>query len=414
MHTKVFTQGYIISRKLIGWSGATSESGAAARQWGSMTATARKPSQKALIDTARYTRRITGDARTIDLPDNSVDIIVTSPPYWQKRDYGVEGQIGQEDTPDAFIAQIIACMKEWRRVLTPRGSVFLNIGDTWSDRKLAHIPARLQIAADDDGWALRNCIMWTKETGMPEPAQNRLASRHEHIFHFVAGSDYYYDIFGYSAKFGNGSNPGDIWPIALKRNMGKHLAPYPAELVERALSLACPGEVCTACGTPRRRIVERTAELDPSRPQAKRAMELAALHNLTDAHIRAIQATGISDAGKALSVQTGTGKNSRDTTTLAREAKTALGGYFREFTFAKKRTAGWSDCGCGAPFRPGVVLDPFMGTGTTLRVAEGMGLSAVGVDLAVLTDSSTAKVVSAPERPKSERTASRPSTGRRR
>lgn len=372
-----------------------------------MTASARKSVENDVSATSRRsTRRITGDARSIDLPDNSVDIIVTSPPYWQKRDYGVDGQIGQEATPEAFVRQIVACMKEWRRVLTPKGSVFLNIGDTWSGRKLAHIPARLQIAADADGWMLRNCIIWSKETGMPDPARNRLASRHEHIFHFVSGPDYYYDIFGYSEKFGNGSNPGDIWPIALKRNMGKHLAPFPSELVDRALTLACPGQVCTSCGEPRRRIIERTSELDPRRPQARRAMELAAQHGLTDAHIRAIQATGISDAGKALSVQTGTGKNAHSVKALANEAKAALGGYFREFTFARKRTTGWTDCGCGVAFRPGVVLDPFMGTGTTLRVAESLGMSAVGVDLAVLTDSSTAKVVSAPPQSKSKQAIS--------
>jgi len=353
--------------------------------------------------TDRTTRRITGDARAIDLPDNSVDIIVTSPPYFQKRDYGVEGQIGQETTPDAFIGELIACMKEWRRVLTPKGSIFLNIGDTWSGRKLAHIPARLQIAADNDRWILRNCIIWAKETGMPDPAQNRLASRHEHIFHFVSGADYYYDIFGYSEKFGNGSNPGDVWPIALKRNMGRHLAPFPAELVDRALTLACPAQVCTACGEPRRRIVERTSELDPERPQARRAMELAKQYGLTPEHIRAIQATGISDAGKALHVQTGTGRNAKSTQVLASEAKAVLGGYFREFTFAKKKTAGWTDCGCGVAFRPGVVLDPFMGTGTTIRVAETMGFSAVGVDLAVLTDSSTANVVNGSTSPKPKR-----------
>ena len=60
-----------------------------------------------------------------------------------------------------------------------------------------------------------------------------------------------------------------------------------------------------------------------------------------------------------------------------------LGGYFREFTFAKRKSCGWTDCGCGAPFMPGVVLDPFMGTGTTLDVAERMGRSAIGVDLDV-------------------------------
>ena len=160
------------------------------------------------------------------------------------------------------------------------------------------------------------------------------------------------------------------------------MAPYPTELVDRLLTLACPFEVCTCCGRPRERIVRRTAQLDPSRPQAKRAMELAAEKGLTPEHIAAIQATGISDAGKAMRVQTGTGRNSSAVKTLAAEAKAALGGYFREFTFAKRETVGWTDCGCDAPFRPGCVLDPFMGTGTTLRAARDIGRSAIGVDLA--------------------------------
>jgi hypothetical protein len=111
-------------------------------------------------------------------------------------------------------------------------------------------------------------------------------------------------------------------------------------------------------------------------------MELAREKRLTPAHISAIQATGISDAGKALRVQTGTGRNSDRVKVLAEEAKAALGGYFREFTFAKKRTVGWTDCGCLRPFRPGIVLDPFAGTGTTLRVANQLGRSVIGVDLA--------------------------------
>jgi DNA modification methylase len=362
---------------------------------------ARSASKLAAYDTdfpaERFTRLVNGDARALPLPDNCVDVIVTSPPYWQKRDYGVDGQIGQEETPQDYVRAIIECMREWRRVLKPTGSIFVNVGDTWAGRKLAHVPARLKIAADDDGWIVRNSIVWAKDTGMPEPAQNRLASRYEDIFHFVKGQDYFYDIFGYSESYGNGSNPGDVWRIGLKRNMERHLAPYPEELVDRCLALACPSEVCTVCGEPRRRIVERTAELDATRPQARRAMELAEEKGLTDAHIRAIQSTGISDAGKALKVQTGTGRNSAEVRKLAAEAKEALGGYFREFTFAKKRTVGWSACKCAAPFRPAVVLDPFMGTGTTLRVAEARGLSAVGVDLALLTDSkSSAKVVSAP------------------
>ncbi|MGY1458810.1 DNA methyltransferase [Luteimonas sp. A534] len=334
-----------------------------------------------------YVKEVRADARSIPLPDGSVDLVVTSPPYWQKRDYGFSEQIGLEATPEEFVGHLVTALKEWRRLLTPHGSVFLNIGDSYNGaRSLASVPGRLEIAACDDGWKLRNRIIWSKEGGMPEPAKNRLANRHEYILHFTKNVDYYYDSFGYSERFGNGSTPGDVWSIPLRRNMSKHLAPFPEELVERAVVLACPEQVCMSCGKARRRIVERTAELDPSRPQAKRAMELAKEHKLTSAHITAIQATGISDAGKALRVQTGTGKNAANVRRLADEAKKALGGYFREFTFARKRSAGWTDCECKGPYRPGVVLDPFKGTGTTLRVAQSLARSAIGVDFAPTDD----------------------------
>src|SRR5262249_11692994 len=148
----------------------------------------------------------------------------------------------------------------------------------------------------------------------------------------------------------------DVWHISLRRNMSSHLAPFPDEIVARAIFLACPREVCSACGIPRQRQVRRTAVLNPDRPQAQRAMALAKEKGLTDEHIAAIQATGISDAGKALLVQNGTGRNSARVRQLAAEAKAALGGYFREFTFAQRQTVGWTVCDCGAPMQPGVVL----------------------------------------------------------
>jgi DNA modification methylase len=334
---------------------------------------------------APTTHVIVGDARKIDRPDDSADLVVTSPPYWQKRDYGHDGQIGQESTPGGYVDAMMACLKEWRRVLRPTGSVFLNVGDTYYKRSLVGIPGRIEAAAIDNGWLVRNRIIWAKTAGMPEPARNRLANRHEYVIHLTPRPSYYYDLFGYSELIGNGANPGDVWQINPERNMGDHLAPFPSELVRRAILLACPYWVCGTCGTPRRRVVQRTAQLDPNRPQARRAMELAAEAKLTAGHIAAIQATGVSDAGKALKVQTGTGRNSKTVQALAAEAKQALGGYFREFTFAKRVTTGWTDCGHDTPGR-GVVLDPFTGTGTTLDVATGMGRDAVGVDLRPMTE----------------------------
>ena len=338
-----------------------------------------------LREKAVFRLDIHADARCIPLPNKCVDLVVTSPPYWKKRDYEVDGQIGQEERPQLFVDNILCALKEWRRMLTPFGSVFLNIGDTYFNKALAAIPARVEAAASDNGWIVRNRIIWSKIGGMPEPSTNRLANRHEYIIHLASTHKYYSDVYGYAQCYGNGANPGDVWNIPLKRNMGSHLAPFPDELVERVVHLACPHAVCSQCGKPRRRLIERTADLNPERAQARRAMQLAIEKGLTPAHIAAIQATGISDAGKALKVQSGTGKNSTEIKRLASEAKSALGGYFREFTFARKRTVGWSDCGCAASFRPGIVLDPFQGTGTTARVANLLGRSAIGVDLVLPT-----------------------------
>ena len=326
------------------------------------------------------TQIVVGDARQTGLPSSSVDLVVTSPPYWQKRDYGHPDQIGLEATPDGFVSSIMDCLTEWRRVMRPTGSVFLNVGDTYFKRSLVGIPGRIEAAAVDAGWFIRNRIIWAKTGGMPEPARNRLAVRHEYIIHLTYKSNYYYDLPGYQEHLGVAANPGDVWQIEPERDMSAHLAPFPREIVRRSIALACPPQVCLTCGTPRTRVQERTDQLDESRPQARRAMALAKEHKLTPAHIRAIQATGVSDVGKATKFQNGTGRNSREVQRLALEAKAALGGYFREFTFAKRETVGWTDCGHGTPGR-GVVLDPFVGTGTTAKVATLMGRDAVGVDL---------------------------------
>ena len=321
--------------------------------------------------------------RAVSLPNGVVDLIVTSPPYWKKRDYGFAEQIGQEATPDLYVESLMTCFRSWKRLLRPTGSIFLNVGDTYFRKSLVGIPGIIETAARAAGWKVRNRIIWVKKSGMPDPARDRLASRHEYVIHF-AMDNYFYDLFGYSENYSvdaRGANPGDVWILDRELDLGAHLAPFPTEIARRAIMLACPAEVCSLCGEPRRRIIERTQDLDVSRPQARRAIELAAKHNLSEEHFEAIRATGISDAGKARRVQTGTDRNTLRVQKLAAEAKEALGGYFREFTFAKKRTSGWSSCNCRAMFSPGVVFDPFMGTGTTLNVALELGRSAIGIDL---------------------------------
>jgi DNA modification methylase len=324
---------------------------------------------------------LSGDARALPLPPSTVDLIVTSPPYWRTRDYGIETQIGQEESPEEYVETLVAALREWRRVLRPTGSVFLNIGDTYHSHSLAGIPGLLEVRARQERWYIRNRIIWAKKFGLPSPAKNRLVNRHEYIYHLTTGTDYYYDLQGYAEYSGKTANPGDVWHIKFAPSKKDHLAPFPRELVERGIILACPEAVCRKCGLPRRRIVKRTMELDERRPQAKRAMEIAKQAGLTDDHIAAVQATGISDAGKAMKIQNGTGRNAKQVQKLAAEAKRVLGGYFREFTFAKKVTAGFTDCGCHAGFTAGVVLDPFCGSGTALEVAEAMNRIGIGVDL---------------------------------
>lgn len=321
-----------------------------------------------------------GDARDLPLDDDSVDLIITSPPYFQKRDYGLDDQIGQEGSVSEYIDSLMDCLDEWERVLRDTGTIFLNIGDKYKNLSKMGIPWKVAQAARDQGWNVRNEILWQKTNGVPTSADDRFHSRHEWIFFLSPPeSDYYFDDHGYKERYGE---PLDVWEIPHDQNE-EHLAPYPTELAERCLVAACPPAVCLECGSPRRRIVEQNiTELDTDRYQSKRAMEIYEESDLTEEHIKAIRATGISDAGKGKIVQNGTGKNSSEIEKKAKEAKEVLGGYFREFTFNQiKQEGGWSKCDCECDTVSGKVLDPFCGSGTTIDAAGNLGFSGVGVDL---------------------------------
>lgn len=330
--------------------------------------------------------RLIADARVLPLDAACVDLCLTSPPYWRKRDYGHRNQLGQEATPDGYVAALRSALQEVRRVLKPTGSLFLNLGDSYYRRSLAGIPFLVEQAARDDGWRVRNRIIWAKPRGVPTPHRDRLANRHEVVLHLTGPGGYFYDLDALCAHLGTRFPGGDVWEIAPAQHRGRHPAAFPDELARRVVALACPARVCRRCGEPRFPIVTRTQDLDPNRQQARRALELAKKHRLTEAHFAAIRATGISDAGKGALLQVGTPQNSPEVKRLARHAKRVLGGYFREFTFGRRTVVDHTKCACAKGWVPGLVLDVFAGTGTTLRVAAEFGRRSVGIDIASYDD----------------------------
>lgn len=138
-----------------------------------------------------------GDAATVlaTLPDGSADCIVTSPPYLGLRDYGVAGQIGAESSPAEYVAALVAVFREARRVLVDDGTLWLNLGDSYDSAKnLLGIPWRVAFALQDDGWILRNDIIWHKSNAMPESVTDRLSNRHEHLFMLSKSQRYWFDL----------------------------------------------------------------------------------------------------------------------------------------------------------------------------------------------------------------------------
>jgi site-specific DNA-methyltransferase (cytosine-N4-specific) len=163
-----------------------------------------------------------GDARDLlaTMPAGSADCIVTSPPYWAKRDYGVAGQYGHEPSPTAYVETLRAVFGEARRVLADDGTCWLNLGDSYSfggaaatglhgylgrglagrrtpgmgTKNLLGLPWRVAFALQDDGWIIRNAIVWHKPNAMPESVRDRLNCRYELIFLLVKSRHYWFDL----------------------------------------------------------------------------------------------------------------------------------------------------------------------------------------------------------------------------
>lgn len=302
-----------------------------------------------------------GDVRQMlpVLPPACVDCVITSPPYFRLRNYQDERQIGLEKHVDDYVHELLLVGRKLARVLKADGSFWLNLGDTFScghaqgarEKSLVLAPERAALALVEDGWILRNRVIWAKTNPMPTSVRDRLSCTHEVVYFFVRQPRYYFDLdvirvphrsrlvrpvstpstwsvpetwrgpltgtnTGLSRLKSHGlvghplgKNPGDVWQLATAGYRGAHHAVFPERLVERPLLATCPERVCTRCGKPW------------TRERAKTLGHLAV-------------------AGEMLPA-----------------------------------------CTCGASPRPGLVLDPFLGSGTVAACATRLGRDWLGIEL---------------------------------
>jgi site-specific DNA-methyltransferase (adenine-specific) len=216
-------------------------------------------------------------------PDKSVQMCVTSPPYYNQRDYGVDGQIGREKTPNDYVARLVQVFDEVKRVLKDNGTLFINIGDTYVYKELVGIPWRLVLALKDCGWILKNDIIWNRVNPMPESVKNRFTKSHEYVFFFSKSEEYLFNqqkepcsesnvkdflrrkTLNNKSK-GKGSyedarpdlsrsradympkdfmrNKRDVWTVQQQPFTGGHFASYPPNLIRPCvLAGSNPGDV---------------------------------------------------------------------------------------------------------------------------------------------------------------------------
>lgn len=358
------------------------------------------------------------DARALPLPDASVDLVVTSPPYWGLRSYrdGGEhyaGQIGAESSPAYFTASLLACTREWMRVLKPSGSIWVNLGDKYAAngrgpdgssstltngaqqrpglsrvaaagvprKSLIGLPWRYALACMDDlGLILRAEVVWSKPNGLPESVTDRVRRSHETWFHFTVRPVYFAAV----DKIREPSDPGNLRPgdIAGKvstkdqtRRMSRHgTIGHPGKpLVFNALG-KLPGSV-------------REVATEPLKvPDHLGVDHFAAFPTEWPRWI----ISGWSPSG--ICVECGEGRRPVVATMHERPDgwPPGMGGSTRLAQRAPgsarpsfSGTITGEACACPeptAPTRPAVVLDPFGGTGTTALVAHALGRIGISID----------------------------------
>ena len=213
------------------------------------------------------------------LEDQSINTCVTSPPYWGVRNYNdEEKQLGMEDTIEKFVENLVKVFREVKRVLREDGTVWLNLGDTYlQNKQLVGIPWRVALALQQDGWYLRQDIIWHKPNPMPENIKDRCTKAHEYIFLLSKRPKYFFDnevikedcvgkderkwadsyekagsikqgetnanikrTKRYSKDDSFKRNKRSVWTVTTKPFKGAHFATFPMDLIEPCVLAGCP------------------------------------------------------------------------------------------------------------------------------------------------------------------------------
>lgn len=386
------------------------------------------------------------------LGDKMLNMVCTSPPYWQQRDYGHPDQWGLEPTYHEYLEHLWQLMGSERnndglwRVLRDDGTVWVNLGDSYSksggsgskeyfekghtqfgkievggryiqphsvddmpSKTLMLLPHRFAIGCIERGWRVRNDICWIKPNCQPESVEDRFSKKKEYFFLLTKSEDYYFDLdsirdepsegaiksnqyavtrrgihhgtdpklvpsAGRSTQPGEQINPlgknpgdvswfwdepgkwtfeeymemcanwyydlGDIWEISTRASNEDHFATYNYKLVQKPIIAGCPEFICKRCGNPRKKLYEKKSFKRSELPKEMTG------YRPNDYESKYAEVNG--------------GKDAR---------------------FTSRKFVGWIECKCNAGFRPGIIYDPFAGTGTTIRQAIVNNRWAIGSEL---------------------------------
>ena len=280
------------------------------------------------------------------IPTEYVHCCVTSPPYWNLRDYDNSNDLGHEESPQTYVTSLCDIFEKVHRVLRSDGTLWLNIGDSYSDKNLVGIPWKVAERLKEMGFVLRSDIIWHKTNAMPDTTKDRPGVSHEHIFMFSKSRHYFYDYYAVSKN----KNIRDVWSVPTSGSSKQHYASYPEKLIAPCIMAGTSEHgVCKSCGAPFVRLYDYSDEY--AKIQGKGYVEKNYRQRLEETY----RTEGKRGIQPLPSVET------------------------------MYVTVGWeATCECWNQHEEreaATVLDPFMGSGTTARVAKKLGRNYTGIEI---------------------------------